>query len=134
MITTQKEFEAAQNGYTFTDNALAEFGKQFKKEFGGFDSIKNIEYFYDEGDGDIDIETTTRLCSCCYPDERDYYNFPIHYLWSDDWISLEKARREEKQLAKEKDKAEKEEKQRKEHEEKRYQGFLKLKEEYEGEN
>ena len=46
-------------------------------------AITNIEY--DDKNGRVNITTTEEShCSCC-PDEHYYYDFPIVYLFHDDW-------------------------------------------------
>lgn len=132
MYMTDKEFYAAFDGYGFISKAIKQFADDYMAEFeGDRTSLISVDYTYDGIFGEIDLETSTNLCSCCYPDEPDYYKFPIKYLWEDDWIAIEKERRAENLRAREKREAEEKAQKEKEHEERRYQGYLKLKEEYE---
>jgi hypothetical protein len=128
---SKEQFFAAHEGYGFISKALEQLGEEFLKNFSG-DRVVSIDYYMnDESSGEIELQTSTRMCSCCYPDERDYFRFPIDYLWDENWIQREKDRREQERLESEREAAEEKAQKEKEHQAKRYQQFLEMKEEFE---
>ena len=137
---SKEQFFAAHEGYGFISKALEQFGEEFVKNFcDRRTSLKSVDYFVDEDDedgstGTIDLVTSTYMCGCCYPDERDYYTFPLHYLWDENWVGREYDKREADRIERERKEAEEDARMEREHQEKRYQTYLAMKEEFENGN
>lgn len=134
MYMSTKEYIAAIGGYKFLEDAAKKLAKDYKKEFvgGKYASLEDIDIEGDEITGKIELVFDVNYCGCC-SGEYESYTLPIDYLWDDDWVGCEKEKRAEAQRQREKRKAEEKVKEDKEREERRYQGYLKMKEEYEGE-
>lgn len=131
---TRAEFDAAVGGYDFLSKATKEFAKDFEKEFvgGKYVSLQEIDFACDEITGDIEMCFNVSYCGCCGPD-YETFTVPIDYLWDENWMEREKAKRKEDQRIRDKEKAERKKKEKKEAAERRYQQYLAMKEEYKDE-
>jgi len=129
---TSEEYIAAIGGYSFLEKAAKKLAEDYRDKFvgGKYASLEDIDIEGDEITGEIQLSFEVMYCGCC-PGEYESYTLPISYLWDDDWVGREKEKRAEALRQREKRKAEEKAKQDKEREERRYQGYLKMKEEYE---
>lgn len=127
---TSEEYIAAIGGYNFLEKAAKKLAKDYGGKFvgGKYATLQNIDI--DEIAETIFLTFDVCYCGCC-PSEYESCTLPMDYLWDDDWVGREKEKRAEAERQREKRKAEEKAKQDKEREERRYQGYLKMKEEYE---
>lgn len=129
---TSKEYIAAIGGYTFLEKAAKNLAEDYGEKFvgGKYASLEDIDIEGDEITGEIELSFEVNYCGCC-PGDYESYTLPIDYLWDDDWVGREKEKRAEAERQREKRKAEEKTKEDKERKERRYQSYLKMKEEYE---
>lgn len=132
MYLTEKEYQVALDGYAYIHKAVENFKEDYEtKLLDSRDWIESIDF--DPDNETIEITVEIRYCGCCPGDYETRY-LPISYLWDEDWVGREKERQDMERKAEEERKKEREAQKEKEREEKRYQQFLEMKKEYEGED
>lgn len=92
---TQEEWSL----YEDMQDELNEFGEKYIDTFftGG-----RGNYFFERATIEGDYITIHYEWSCMGGHEDEDVTIPLHYLWTEDWIELEKARLEEVRIAREK--------------------------------
>lgn len=132
---TKEEYMAAVGGYGFLLTAAKKLAEDYQNEFVGakWSYLEDIDIDCDEITGDIDLTYSVSYCGCC-PDGCETYTIPIDYLWDDDWVSREKERREQRRKIREAEEAKKREAEAEKLKERRYQQYLNMKKEFEGED
>ena len=129
--TTQQNFEKHMESYMLIDQKLRSIANTYADKFEGGGYVEGIEVDYDGVFGTVEVtgEIPTR-CGCCSGDYMNFH-FPLHYLWTEDWVEQEQAIRDAEQRKREEAKLIKEEEQKKKDAEAERRLYENLKAKYE---
>ena len=132
---TKEEFDAAIGGYEFLQKVAEEFAEKYEEVFvgGKFSYLRELDISADEITGDIEMMFEVNYCGCCQGD-WETYTVPVDYLWDENWIEREKEARAHQQKIREQEEAKRKEAEAVKLKERRYQQYLKMREEFEGED
>ena len=127
----QQDFEKHIESYMLIDQKLRSIANTYADKFEGGGYVEGIEVDFDGVFGTVEVTGSIPThCGCCSDDYMNFH-FPLHYLWTEDWVEQEQAMRDAEQRRKEEAKRiEEEERKRKEAEGER-RLYEKLKEKYE---
>lgn len=128
---TQKEYEAWIGGWSWIEKVSKKFAEDYVAKYDPKSFISEVDVNPDDEDisaGDIEIATEYY---CCGSVDYATYLVPISYLWDEDWVAKEEAKREDARLNREEEDRKTKEADEKERKEQRYKQYLALKKEYE---